>query len=88
MPNYSFACDTCGEFTLWFAHMDGAQAARCPDCEGKAKRIYRAPMVQRMDSKVKKRVERGMEPRVVTRDQMPRTKQKLPTAARPWQAGH
>ncbi|CCG46715.1 hypothetical protein HBHAL_4374 [Halobacillus halophilus DSM 2266] len=43
----------------------------------KAKRIYRAPMAQRMDAKVKKRVEKGMEPRVVQRDQMPRAKQKV-----------
>jgi len=89
MPNYTFKCEECGEFTIWYAGMSGnREQASCPECNKEAKRVFLPPITFRMDSKVKGRVERGMEPRLVKREDMPKKAPSRPKAARPWQAGH
>ncbi|KGX88207.1 zinc ribbon domain-containing protein [Pontibacillus litoralis] len=89
MPSYTFLCPDCGEFTLWYNHMRGShQEAECAKCNQLSKRVYRAPMTNQMDNKVKSRMERGMEPRVVNRTDLPNSKKRVPSAPRPWQAGH
>jgi len=64
------------------------QAAACPQCEVTAPRVFTPPMTFQMDSNVKKRIERGMEPRLVKRADMPKKQQQKKTVSRPWQAGH
>ena len=89
MPSYTFKCNSCGEFNVWFAGMNGnRQQSPCPDCQESARRVFLPPMTFRMDGKVKKSIERGMEPRLVKREEMPKKLKRRPSTARPWQAGH
>jgi len=89
MANYTFLCESCGEFTLWYQGMRGnKREANCPDCDTVSKRMFKPPMTFRMDSRVKGRIERGMEPRVVKKEDMPKNRMKKPSVSRPWQAGH
>ncbi|MBP1968347.1 thymidylate kinase [Virgibacillus natechei] len=89
MANHTFFCEGCGEFTLWYQGIRGnKQEANCPDCKTLAKRMFKPPITFRMDSQVKGRIERGMEPRVVRKDDMPKNRNKKQGVSRPWQAGH
>ncbi|MFD1361866.1 zinc ribbon domain-containing protein [Lentibacillus salinarum] len=89
MPSYTFSCKKCGEFTLWFQHMRGTrQEVQCPECSEAAKRVFKPPITFNMDSRVKKRIEKGMEPRVVNKKDLPKNTKRNPTISRPWQAGH
>ncbi|MEW9675770.1 zinc ribbon domain-containing protein [Lentibacillus sp. L22] len=89
MANYTFRCESCGEFTLWYQGMKGnKREAECPECKRKAKRLFKPPITFRMDSRVKKRVERGMEPRIVNKKDLPKGGKRKSTVSRPWQAGH
>ncbi|MCJ0929845.1 hypothetical protein MST22_01545 [Virgibacillus halodenitrificans] len=51
---------------------DNKQSTACPTCNTIAKRVFKPPMTLRMDSKVKKRIENGMKPRVVKKENMPK----------------
>ncbi|HLR69381.1 FmdB family zinc ribbon protein [Virgibacillus alimentarius] len=89
MANYTFRCVKCGEFTLWYQGMRGnKREAYCPDCNTLSKRLFKPPITFRLDSRVKNRIESGMEPKIVKREDMPQNRKKRPNAARPWQAGH
>ena len=41
-----------------------------------------------MNTKLKKRIEQGQEPKVVSKDKLPKQQRKTPQAPRPWMAGH
>lgn len=89
MANYTFHCSNCGEFTLWYQGMQGnRKEAECPDCTNVAKRMFKPPTTFRMDSRVKSRIERGMEPKVVKKEALPTNRTKRSSSSRPWQAGH
>ncbi|MGP4106474.1 FmdB family zinc ribbon protein [Virgibacillus sp. L01] len=89
MPSYSFSCETCGHFTLWNQHMEGnKQQAECPVCGGIAKRVFKPPITFKMDGLIKRRIENGMEPRIVNKNSLPKSMNRRPTASRPWQAGN
>ncbi|WP_337192730.1 zinc ribbon domain-containing protein [Halobacillus halophilus] len=89
LAHFSFLCEACGEFTIWMTGMkESRREASCPDCQGVSKRVFKPPMTSRMDSRVKQRIENGMEPRTVRREDLPASRPRRQTTARPWQAGH
>ncbi|WP_176224000.1 hypothetical protein [Thalassobacillus devorans] len=52
-------------------------------------RVFKPAQVFKMDGGLKKRFERGMEPRVVKKDEMPqKSARRKSMANRPWQVGH
>lgn len=89
MANYTFCCENCGEFTLWYKEMKGDKLENeCPDCKRKSKRLFKPPMTFHMDNRVKSRIERGLEPRVVNKRDLPEKQKRKSNVSRPWQAGH
>ncbi|WP_367008724.1 hypothetical protein V6C87_01005 [Staphylococcus capitis subsp. urealyticus] len=51
-------------------------------------RVFNAFQTYKLDSKLKKRIERGHEPRVVPKTNSPKTRRKKAIQGRPWMAGH
>lgn len=91
MANYTFSCKTCGHFTEWHQSTRGnKQESSCPECNAIAKRVFMPPITFRMSSALKRTIEEGMEPKLVKREDMPKTplKKAKPRITRPWQAGH
>ncbi|MCJ1655312.1 zinc ribbon domain-containing protein [Staphylococcus sp. NRL 16/872] len=88
MPNYTYNCTNCGEFTLRQSMNVQHDTAKCPTCDAESIRVFNSFQTYRMDGKLKKRIERGQEPRLVKRDQLPQIKPKANRTARPWMAGH
>lgn len=90
MPSYTFRCDDCGEFTLFFRSMDGnKESADCPTCSLVSKRVFLPPNLHSMPHALKSRIEKGMEPRRMSREELGtrRLPKKRPAmASRPWQA--
>ncbi|MFD1706983.1 FmdB family zinc ribbon protein [Siminovitchia sediminis] len=90
MPSYTFRCETCGDFTLHFKTMSGNKgSAECPACGTASKRIFLPPNLYSMSSQLKSRIERGMEPRRMTREELGTRRlpiKRSPVANRPWQA--
>ncbi|MBD8006775.1 zinc ribbon domain-containing protein [Bacillus norwichensis] len=90
MPSYTFYCDDCGEFTLFFKSMEGnKESTDCPICSSASKRVFLPPNLYSMPNALKSRIEKGMEPRRMTREEL--GTKKLPqkrsaVASRPWQA--
>lgn len=91
MPSYTFQCPNCGEFTLFFKSMTGNRdQAACPDCQCESSRIYFAPNLFSYSKELRTRIEKGMEPRRMTREELgpKQVKRKKVTANRPWQVGN
>ncbi|MFK2825502.1 zinc ribbon domain-containing protein [Bacillus sp. B190/17] len=90
MPSYTFNCSHCGEFTLYFKSMAGYKGeAQCPDCQGAATRVYLPPNLYSYSKELRTRIEKGMEPRRVTREELgPKQRRVKPQVNRPWQVGH
>ncbi|MGM7635223.1 FmdB family zinc ribbon protein [Bacillus sp. Hm123] len=91
MPSYTFRCQACGDFTLFFKSMSGSKGqADCPECENESVRVYAPPLVSTSSKELMNRIERGMEPQRMTREQLgpKQTKKKPQTANRPWQVGN
>ncbi|MFD0769265.1 zinc ribbon domain-containing protein [Bacillus sp. CGMCC 1.60114] len=91
MPSYTFHCPDCGEFTLFFISMTGNKdKAVCPDCALESNRIYYAPNLFSYSKEIRTRIEKGMEPRRMTREELgpKQTTRKKVTANRPWQVGN
>ncbi|HLQ72997.1 MAG TPA: zinc ribbon domain-containing protein [Bacillota bacterium] len=92
MANYTFSCPNCGEFTEWHTSMQGnKQISSCPECEAEAKRVFLPPITFRMNSKLKTTIAEGMEPKLMTKDELPKVPLKKVTrrrreTPRPWQA--
>ncbi|PTL37578.1 hypothetical protein [Alkalicoccus saliphilus] len=87
MIPYSFKCPACGVFTEYHQSMQGQKKISfCPDCGLEASRTYQPPHVARMDGRVKKRLEKGMEPRVINRSEINGTPVRSSVSpSRPWQ---
>jgi len=91
MPNYTFLCESCGEFTEHHKSTLGSKLfSECPECQSVTKRLFKPTARLRMNSVLKRKIEKGIEPQFVTRDQLPPKKRSSPskTAQRPWQVGH
>ena len=91
MPSYTFRCQDCGEFTLFFKTMAGnKQKADCPTCKIESERVFFAPNVYTLSRAVSSRIEKGMEPQKMSRaDLGPNTKRKkVNMNKRPWQVGN
>ena len=90
MPTYEFRCDTCGPFEQRRRIQDAGAPMRCPTCQAEAARIYSTAGVILTSGAVRRRIERGAEPQVVTRSTPEAPASKPPQAAqgRPWQLGH
>ncbi|HBZ09751.1 MAG TPA: zinc ribbon domain-containing protein [Bacillus bacterium] len=90
MPSYTFRCDDCGEFTLFFRSMGGNKgSAVCPTCSEDSKRVFLPPNLYSMPHELRSRIEKGMEPRRMTREELGQKripKQRSSMASRPWQA--
>ncbi|MDK9866509.1 FmdB family zinc ribbon protein [Staphylococcus sp. IPLA37010] len=88
MPNYTYVCPNCDEFTICQSMNDTHDNVSCPACAHLSKRVYTAFQTYGMDSKLKKRIEQGQKPKVVTKDKLPQKNQTTTNTARPWMAGH
>lgn len=87
MIEYSFCCDSCGFFHEMHSSTRGQkQTAFCPECKAVSARVYQRPHVFRMNGNVKSRIENGMAPRIVKKEELHgqpiRQKNRL---NRPWQ---
>ncbi|WP_019240229.1 MULTISPECIES: FmdB family zinc ribbon protein [Bacillus] len=89
MPSYTFKCSDCGEFTLFLKSMaDYKEKMQCPDCLQEASRIYQPPNLFSYSKEVRNRVEKGMEPRRMTKEELgPKHRKRKPQISRPWQVG-
>ncbi|MGG4267692.1 zinc ribbon domain-containing protein [Peribacillus simplex] len=89
MPSYTFNCSQCGEFTLFFKSMaDYKGTAQCPDCHQGASRVYQPPNLFSHSKEIRTRIERGMEPRRMTKEELgPKQSKRKPQVSRPWQVG-
>lgn len=90
MAYYTFKCNVCGEFTEWHRSTKGnKQYSTCPTCDAIAKRVFKPPIVYRLDKKLKHTIEKGKEPQIRTKEQLTTTAiQKVikrSQSARPWQ---
>ena len=89
MPSYTFRCEDCGEFTLFFKSMAGnKEQAICPTCQLASNRVYRAPNTYTLSRALSSRIEKGMEPQIMSREELGTNKpRKVASANRPWQVG-
>ncbi|MFJ7935825.1 zinc ribbon domain-containing protein [Sporosarcina sp. NPDC096371] len=89
MPSYTFHCTDCGQFTVFFKSMAGnKEHTACPNCKLESKRVYCAPNVYSLSRELSSRIEKGMEPQIMTREQLGTSKKgKKASANRPWQVG-
>ncbi|MEJ7219335.1 zinc ribbon domain-containing protein [Staphylococcus gallinarum] len=91
MPNYTYNCVQCHEFTIKQSIHDNHDIATCPTCGNTAKRIFTSFQTYNMNPKVKKRIEAGQQPRLFSGDKLKVNTSSTPrsqTNARPWMAGH
>ncbi|MBX5318820.1 MULTISPECIES: zinc ribbon domain-containing protein [Staphylococcus] len=88
MPKYTYDCSTCGPFTMRQSMNEQNDYAYCPHCGDTSTRVFNAFQTYKMDGKLKQRIEKGQQPRVVTKDKLPTNKRKKATQGRPWMAGH
>ncbi len=94
MPIYEFVCDRCGRFELRRSVTSAGAPARCPSCEAEAHRLYSAPGLTTTPASLRRRIERGPEPKVVTRPQSEpdtttgRKERRYQSPGRPWQVAH
>lgn len=84
MPNYTYACAHHGEFTLNQSMNENHDYAVCPDCNQNAKRVFVPFNTSKMDSKLKRRIESGQEPKVVSHNKLPNKSKQQSTHNRPW----
>ncbi|CAM4205374.1 FmdB family zinc ribbon protein [Lacicoccus alkaliphilus] len=85
MPKYTFTCTTCGEYDVWKSMSADLANDFCPECGAGTIRKYDGFQVGRMDTKLKKRVEGGMTPKVVKKEALPQSNIKeLNANPRPW----
>lgn len=71
MPNYTYACPSHGEFTLNQSMNENHDSAVCPNCKATSNRVFVPFQTYKLDSKLKKKIESGKEPKVVKRDKLP-----------------
>ncbi|WP_086428986.1 FmdB family zinc ribbon protein [Staphylococcus cornubiensis] len=88
MPNYSYTCKNCGTFTIRQRISEQHETASCPSCQHTAKREFVAFQTYKMDTRVKQRIEKGQQPRLVKRENLPKKRTQAPQMTRPWMAGH
>jgi len=46
MPNYEYACPSCGAFEIWRGHQECEVPLRCPTCGSAARRLFSAPAIR------------------------------------------
>ena len=62
---------------------------QCPDCQQVASRVYQPPNLYSYSKEVRTRVEKGMEPRRMTKEELgPKQIKRKTQISRPWQVGH
>lgn len=89
MPSYTFRCEDCGDFTLFFKSMSGnKETAECPDCHSVSTRVFFTPNLHSLSRAVSSRIEKGIEPQRMTRAELgPKQPTKKKKVNRPWQVG-
>ncbi|PTI07778.1 FmdB family zinc ribbon protein [Staphylococcus warneri] len=88
MPQYTYECKECGEFTLRQSMKEQHDMAECPQCHHDAKRVFSTFQTYKMDGKLKQRIERGQTPRIMSKDQSPKMTPRPTKQSRPWMADH
>lgn len=73
MPKYTFSCATCGEYEVWKTMSSNLQADTCPTCEEITHRVFKSFRTNHMDPKLYKRINSGMTPKVVKRENLPKS---------------
>jgi len=89
LPSYTFNCSHCGEFTVFFKSMSDYKATvQCLDCQQDATRVYKPPNLYSYSKEIRTRVEQGMEPRRMKKEELePKHTKRKPQVSRPWQIG-
>ncbi|RXT06490.1 FmdB family zinc ribbon protein [Ammoniphilus sp. CFH 90114] len=99
MPLYGFRCNECGDFQQWIKLADVSNPVYCPNCSEHASRIFTAPGLSMVPNAIRKRMEYGAEPKLVSKSELDKKTpyhhhnhhhhhdhKKQPQ--RPWQIGH
>lgn len=85
MPLYLFNCDTCGNYTRRKSIHDDLSNDTCPKCEKSSSRVYTTFMTNVIDKKLSKAIESGMEPKVMKKNELPKSNIKSKNkVSRPW----
>ena len=93
MPIYEFACEGCGPFEERRAYEEASEAARCPTCEGEARRVYSMPNLKSMSPALSGAMDRAEksahEPEVARRKVGgDHAGHRHVSSGRPWALGH
>lgn len=88
MPNYTCHCPNCHDFTIRQSMNENHNEVQCPGYGTTSKRIFNAIQTMKMDTKLKKRIERGQAPRLVKSEDLPKQQRKPNKNSRPWMTGH
>lgn len=85
MPRYTFDCERCGSYETWKRMTENLANDSCPECGSETKRIYEGFNTNILDTQVSKRIEAGITPKTVKRENLSKSnikrKEKNP---RPW----
>ncbi|UTH14179.1 zinc ribbon domain-containing protein [Macrococcus equipercicus] len=73
MPKYTFVCQRCGEYDIWKSMNSNLQEDTCPECSEVTNRIYKSFRTNQMDSKLYNRINSGMTPKLVKRENLPKS---------------
>ncbi|MMZ55119.1 Zinc ribbon domain protein [compost metagenome] len=93
MPIYEYRCRECGDFEKWLTMQETGLSVECPTCDEQAERVFSAPGLMIMSHNIRKRIEYGAEPKVMSKQELDmkphyhrHSHKKEPS--RPWQIGH
>jgi hypothetical protein len=85
MPRYTFECQACGSYETWKRSTEDLAKDKSLGCGSETRRVFQVFRTSYLDSKMSKRIEQGMTPKVVKKENLPksniRQKEKNP---RPW----
>ncbi len=57
MATYDFLCEACGPFEVSRPMADGGAPATCPECGGRARRVFSAPGLQVLEPGLRRGLE-------------------------------
>lgn len=71
MPKYTFECLACGQYDTWKSMNSNLKEDECPECSQVTLRVFKSFRTNHMDPKLYNRINAGMTPKVVKRENLP-----------------